>query len=402
MERKEFLWSDNWWIEDDKAYFCAGKISALFCMDMKNHQCELLDWIPECNWGEYRVYSYCIKYGDVIFCLPHRGNAVWGYDMITKSWKKTELIHKNNLITCMNFDMHNSKKVWMVEINQGKIYEFDLEKKAVGNSYAVERHESECIGQYVFIENTLYCTSGRRISRINIFNSDSYAYEVPGVKADLYNICYDGHNFWLSGYYKEIYVWNSEQGTIKVIDKFPERFGVYLFEKDKFPLTDCGSLNSGIVPFFIDAISLGKYVWFIPFQSNEILYIDKETYEIHILEAEDEQETEGSLDDHVMMHKYLVEYIRGNRYIGLYSLKNHNIFEIDAVELSVKNVDYSFSERTLQILAGEFYKEKKILYESSQRDKNIFSILLRSNCRTMGELMENVGSKIHHALKYNI
>lgn len=402
MKKKDFLWSDNWWIEDDKAYFCAGEISALFCMDMKNQQCELLDWIPECNWREYRTYSYCIKYENVIFCLPHRGKAVWSYDIIAKLWKKTELEHKSNLITCMNFDMHNNKQIWLAEIDQGKIYEFDLEKESIGNSYKNEQYENGSIGQYVFKENTLYCTSGRRIWSINIFNLESYVFEVPGVKANLYNICYDGHNFWLSGYYKEIYVWNAEQGTIKVIDKFPEQFGVYLFEEDKFPLTDCGSLNSGRDPFFIDAISLGKYVWFIPFQSNEILYVDKVTYEVHILDVEEEQETENSLHDHVMMHKYLVQYTRGNRYIGLYSLKNHNIFEIDTVELSVKNMDCSFSYRTLEILASAFYRENKLLYEGNERDKKIFSILLKSKRKKKEELVENVGSKIYHALKYNI
>lgn len=72
MQDKEFPWSDNWWIEKSKALFCGGNIGALFCVDMNNEQCEFVMQIPECDIVNFRLFSYCIKYKNIIFCLPNQ------------------------------------------------------------------------------------------------------------------------------------------------------------------------------------------------------------------------------------------------------------------------------------------------------------------------------------------
>ena len=64
-----FPWSDNWWIEGDRAWFCGGEINALFCVDMNNGQCELVARIPECAIVDFRLNSYCMKYKDIILPL---------------------------------------------------------------------------------------------------------------------------------------------------------------------------------------------------------------------------------------------------------------------------------------------------------------------------------------------
>ena len=89
------------------------------------------------------------------------------------------------------------------------------------------------------------------------------------------------------------------------------------------------------------SIAIGKYVWFIPDRSNDIIFIDKETYKVFMLELEEEQETKESIDNHLMDFKFLLQYIRENRYIGIYSLKNRIVFEIDTIDLCVKRTDYT-------------------------------------------------------------
>lgn len=81
-----FPWSDNWWIEGNKAWFCGGDICALFCVNMENGQCEFVVRIPECDIDEFRLYSFCMKYKDTVFCLPSIRKFIWVMQVSSIKW----------------------------------------------------------------------------------------------------------------------------------------------------------------------------------------------------------------------------------------------------------------------------------------------------------------------------
>ena len=77
----EFIWSDNWCIADDKAWFVTGEQDILFCLDRKTKNTILAKEIPERN-NSFRLHPKCIKYGEMIFCLPDMGENIWCYNIV--------------------------------------------------------------------------------------------------------------------------------------------------------------------------------------------------------------------------------------------------------------------------------------------------------------------------------
>ena len=398
MRDMNFPWSDNWWIEGEKAWFCAGEISALFCVDLNSGRCDLVDWILGHNITDFRQHSYCIKRNDIVFCIPNIGKDVWYYDVKGLDWGRIEVEHENQFVMCIAAYSKKKNRIWLLEDEKERIFEVDLKTKKVENMYLLPDGENKTSNEYILVEDELYCVRGYKLYCIN--GNDLRIYEISGVKTELCTICYDNGNFWLSGYSKEIYVWNPNQGIIKVITEFPQQFGFYHFKKGEIPVIDCDSLICDDDAFYISSIPLGKYIWYIPFRSDEIVYIDKNTYEVHLLDIEDEQETKESIENHIMPHKYLVQSIREDRYIGIYSLKNGWVFEVDTVELCVRKRDYKLTGQAILSIAkaDKSYYGQRVFQEQRKKDSILFSALLDINSEEQKDVFQNIGELIYRTL----
>ncbi len=392
-----FPWSDNWWIDGDKAWFCGGEIVALFCVDLKKKQCELVARIPESNIIDFRVYSYCIKYKNIIFCMPSMGNCIWCYATQEKKWGKIEIGNKYPLSICMLSYKKNSSRVYLQD-KAGQMFELNLEKKEIKKIYQHEKKSDE-IGKYVLVDSKLYHAMDNRIYCTNINNTiDTIRYEISDIKGEIFTICYDGFNFWLSGHSKEIFIWNPQGGIVQVITDFPKEFGFYHFRVGEIPYLDCVSSFNTEASFFEDSIVLGKYIWFIPCRSDDIIYVDKETYEVFLLEIEEERETKESIEKHLMDFKYLIEYVREDRYIGLYSCKRRLMFEIDAVELCVKNRNYYLNNESFLSITKEIvdYDSRKIFRENRAIERKLYSALLKEKGKKEESTFHNIGNSIYY------
>ena len=395
-----FPMSDNWWIERDKAYFCGTRLSALFCVDMESLQCELVAWLPESDTVDFFVHPYCIKYKESIICLPGTGKEIWNYDIRKAAWEKTEIDNEGQLILSMASYRQTDGRIWLLEYDTGKILQVDLDERIVEKEYHLPRDGKEIYyGEYVLVHNKLYTTVGNRVYCIDTKSEDITIYEIPDVKAGLYTICYDGANFWLGGYCKEIYIWNPKQGLVKALTEFPERFGVYHFPGAPDIDYNVFSHTTEENPFFGYSLFLGKHIWLLPTQSNGVLYIDKETYEIRFLEIEDEQETQESLERDYA-NKFLFEYIREDRYIGIYSILNERVFEIDTVALCVNHREYELGGKTILTLGETFeqYDGRKVFGEKAGQEQIYFNALLKANNVADNTTIQNIGEQIYHTL----
>ena len=410
--------SDNWWVEGDKAYFCGIVLNAVFCVDMISQKCDLIAWMPESNIMNFRQNPYCIKRGDQIFCLPGTGQCVWCYDMQQRVWEKIEISHDEQLYFYnKTFYRDANGVIWLSEYETGKVLQINLEKKALEKIHYFPtrcRHIFDVYGEYIFIQNRLYCIVENTIKCIDLDNDELITYKIPEAKANLFTICYDGTNFWLSGYCKEIYVWNPEKGMIKVITDFPKQFGFYHFRtKDEYLDIDCNSYYKVDDPFFYESVILGKYIWFISSQSSSILYIDRETYKVNLIDIKEEQETIDSIKREFAC-KYLFEYIRAERYIGIYSTKNQWIFEIDTVELCVKKKNYQLSNGAVtkimkaieddnfqRILEEDIRKHNQriILREGKDRERILYAELIKRSVERDTKDSLGIGELIYSTLE---
>lgn len=395
-----FPMSSNWWIEKDKAYFCGTRLSALLCVDMNNLQCELMAWLPESDMVDFFVHPYCIKYKDSIICLPGTGKQIWSYDIKKEVWEKTEIDNEGQLIISMESYSQTDNRIWLLEYDTGKILQVNLDTKTVEKKYYLPYGEKKIYyGEYVVVHNKLYTVVENRVCCIDVDNADIVIYEISDVKAGLYTICYDGANFWLGGYYKEVYIWNPEQGIVKVLTEFPKQFGIYYFHG--MPDIDCTTASRAIEdsPFFEYSVVLGKHIWFLPTQSNGIIYIDKETYEIHFLEIEEERETKESLERDYAS-KFLFEYIREDRYLGIYSILNERVFEIDTVALCINYREYELGGKTILTLGETFgqYDGSRIFREKAGKEQIYFNALVKVSSEADKKTIQNIGERIYHAL----
>lgn len=396
----DFMLSDNWWIEGEKAWFCAGKINALFCVDLNSQQCKFVAQIPVEHVKAPAVYSYCIKYGEIVFCLPSFGIYIWCYDLKRNDWDRIEIENEYQTLMCLLTCTQNDNQVWFLNAG-GNIFGVNFQSRIVEQTYHIPPYKNEINGEYILQQNKLYCVSEKKIYCIDISTSNIITYDVDGVKTGLLTICYDGTNFWLSGLQKEIYVWNPERGVVKEITEFPKQLGIYKFDSDASFLIDydLDSNNAEEVLLYTTSIPLGRYIWYIPWQANYIVYIDRENFEVSLLEVEEEQETKESLNREITA-KYALEYIRENRYIGLYSYKNHGIFEIDTIELDVKRKHYRLCSDAIlpiaQILNG--CAGKGLFSESREYERLFYRESIQSNSVGTRKQFQNIGSSIYRTL----
>jgi len=373
MQNGFFPWSDNWWIEEDKAWFCSGVIGALFCVNLNTMECELVDRVPECDLLNFRQYSYCAKWKDIVYCLPEANKCIWCYAIPDKTWKKIEMQDIGPILIYMCGQKAGLDSIWLMGYDSRRVLKLNMRKAMIEKEYILPRYENQYLGQYVLVGMKWYCINGKKIDCIDFESDDINTYELGDVKAELYTICYDGTNFWISSYCKEIYVWNPDQGIIQVLDRFPENLGICNYNSDGVMGVDDSSFISIQNPFFTQSISLGKYIWFIPYTASEIIYIDKVSYEVFSLEIGEEITVRGTYEKpYAMLGEYLVEYIREDRYIGLYSTKCRAVLEIDVVGLEIKMREYRLTERTLAYMAEEYHKERGILFEGGGWSSRVY------------------------------
>lgn len=203
----------------------------------------------------------------------------------------------------------------------------------------------------------------------------SAVYDISGVNGGFHSICFDGIDFWLSGYRKEVYVWNKESNTLKTIANFPQQFGIYNFDGQGKELLDCVSYEYD-TPTFIDSVAIGQYIWFIPFKTNKIVCVDKDTQEIKFFEIDDEEDTEVSLKENYLHHKYLLQCVIEDRYLVLYSIKNNCILEIDTSEGKVEKKTYLYSDKFIENISNIYDKCGMICHENNELERLIFERML--------------------------
>lgn len=384
------IFSSSWWIDGEEAYFFTVGMETLFRVDLKTCQCEFLAIIPKSSMIKCEFDSYCRKYKDKIYYFPCKQGKICCYDLKKSTWEEVVIGYEGSLMICMESGRKEDDTIWLLEMEGERIFQVNLENAKIDREYIVPQHTNMVNGRYVLVHNELYYINGSRICCIDIEHHTSVKYNIEGIDFQLFTICYDGQNFWISGECEIIYIWNPVQGVVKTIKNILSGHTLLDFEK---------KMVAPEVPLFGYSIFLGEYVWFIPLQINApIIYIHKNDCVVHILEIAEEKETEKTLNDRGHAYKYEVKYVYKKRYIGVYSVKNQNIFEIDTENMQVKEKKYVFNDETQYMAADAYFSEEKILIEDAGKDQSIFEILLREGMKDIKTNFINRGKDIYTAL----
>lgn len=402
----DLLWGDSWHIEENEAWFVPGDCNELFHADLMANEMELLATLPKSQIYHARTNQNCLKCGNDIYCMPDRGESIWVYRLDKAEFYEIE-IRNNRGVRLGIYDFwHYDKKIYAVSIGLKQLIEISSKDRKIQGYYNLCQNSDEQIAGSILVGTKIYSVSAvsSNIYQFDIKTKERREFIVPGIKSGLQTICYDGQEFWLSGFRKEIYVWNIEQNTVRILDNFPQEFGGYDVDESGNVSFDFESVIYNY-PAFTHSLMIGQAVWFIPYMSTEILYADKITGELNVFKIEQETETKESLAEpsRRMPQKYYLEYVREERYIGLYSLKNKSYFEIDAFEKSVSYKSYSLSENSLRTIAKLYIPQNGVYYqENNVLDRDVFWLCIEAdNCEAITNPClrhENVGAKIYQSI----
>jgi hypothetical protein len=364
-EKKLFdnrIWSDRWCIEDGHVWFMGGEMNILFQKEEDCDDVEIVSVVPCDNIFMFRQNPICIKNGDVIYSLPDNGEAVWIYHITNDYWSRILIENPKGVrLSCGKAWVVN-KRIYIVSIGLRQIIEIDTENEEIVNYHNIS-NSNQKVSDSVLIDNYIYVIdTSLTIYKFDCVSKEIYKYELSQQDEEINRICYDGEKFWTCGYSRKIYVWN-EDSKVEIIDSFPDSFGIYNFDGGYSELINYNFISSD-TPLFISNVSVGEYIWFIPFKTNEILYADKKSMQIKIFHVENEMQDKENLKIQLLHHKYLLEYVKEDRYIGLYSLKNRWIIEIDSLELKYRIIKHK--------LNGESSKKiNSLIIEKIRQNHNI-------------------------------
>lgn len=373
-QENEFFWGDKWGMENSTAWFVSGKFNALFSIDMTTDRFKMVSILPD-GLNLFRQNSNCIKCENTIFCMPDKGDCIWCYDLLTAEFKKIEIINSTSFGVGIGDFWRCGGMLWAVSGGLKQILEIDIKKKKVIGYYNITDQEDEKLAKSTKDGNCIYITSASK-GRVYIFDIEKKEVKVKELfvaKNGLHTISIDGEKVWLSGNKKEAYIWKQNKNEIKLLNDFPLNFGIYNFDGKEQLFLDCETTEYNTFTF-LESINAGNYIWFIPFQTNQILYVDKNTDEINVFEIEDEEEDEKTIKNREMNCKYVLQYVYEDRYIGLYSLKNEVVFEIDAKTLKMQKrfltIDTDSLDKNFRgwVFKESFGAERKLYEKLIERD----------------------------------
>ncbi len=396
-----FVWSDNWCIEDNKAWFIDGMQNILFCLDLDTHVCERAIEIPDKNPKKFRLTPICVKCGSDIVCMPGFGNSIWIYNL--DCCRFTEInIDNLDKFQCFFDCWVYGDKVFAIARLTNKMLEINVRQRKIENYHII--CENDLIAASVRVDDSIYCVSERsgKVYRLDLSTYHVETYFITGIGKKLASICFDGKQFWLSGYCKEIYIWNKEENRITKLDEFPEAFGVYNYRGNSDDVIDYKAVEYEY-PAFLNLIAVGEYIWCIPFETNKIIYVDKHTNEIKVLEIDDGIDTNErilAIYRHCPGHKYLLEYVKDNRYLGVFSLEHDRVLEIDAKKLTYEWHDYYIGDRCMRQCAEI---KMNMFCEYELLDRKVYNSILHTNKCNISDIHKSCfGAKIYEELSTNI
>lgn len=381
-----FIWSDGWWLEGNKAWFIDGMTNTLFCVDMNIGKCEKVVCIPDEGEGTYRLNSYCAKCGRDIYCIPGSGQSIWIYNLDDEIFTEVNLKNLPERYPPGGMYWVLDDKIFIVVDNWNRIIEVNTDRGLISDYYII--CENDSVYCSVLADDSIFALSSKlgRIYQFDILTKKVTAHLLPGIKKRLARIGFDGERFWLSGYEKEVYVWDRENDNLTTIN-FSGIYKVDCTDQETERTVD--NYGSSV---FNRIIAVGEYIWFIPIQERKIMYANKQTTKLSVLKIYEEDQMNAAVSRVQYIGNYILEYVRDDRYIGLFSAKSRRVLEIDTKELIYQWKEYYFSEQYLQ----QYCKKCKGIYYEGRDPLCVPAYHMESQEEVFEESsIDNIGMAIH-------
>lgn len=381
-----FLWTDSIWLEDTKGWFVLGGYNALFEIDFEKKEYYMLDKLPTERIRGFRLNPRCVKFGQYLYCLPDFESAICVYDFERKKWIKIDISNLDNQRLAVVYLGVFETRLLIFSYGLQTLFWLDTKNNSLQVVVNLLDATDQRITHIIQEGQRVYGVSNHGVIAYDLRTLDVYLYRIKNMPEELTRICFDNEKFWFAGKRREIYVWKRGNDFVDVISDFPENFGIYCEKESGEILVDTVK-EEYKVSAFLELMCIKDKIWCIPFQTNEILCMNRDMDSITSFIIEEEAVTsEGLWKKYSLNHKYLCVYVKENRYIGLYSLKNDSILQIDTDENSYEYINFKYNSTMTYIDSPLFESGDKV-------SEWIFERGIQNSLKEVKE-KENIGKKI--------
>lgn len=334
-EISEFCFS---YVENDKCWIISDNYNLLIQIDINDNMVEKIIKIPGNRFKIARPYWKHTKIDNKIIMLPCNQDMLSIYNIQNQKFNQIKL--DKHLINSFMSCIQDGNLLYLIDATYIFVFNPKLEKIIntikIPYSKKIVSNVLGCHNGHIFItlldENLIidFSIYNLQFSYINIES------KTEGVLAGIQ----DNNYLWLAGKNGNILKWNMINKECILFTEFPKEFETFDYNCDGsfIPLTS--GWQKGIAnKYWLDSFKIDNKIWFIPFLSNGLIYIDIKDNHIYSYVFDKEEETEGSMRTHSCA-KFMFLGIAENRYIKIYSIKRNLIYCIDIT-------DYKYEEYRL-------------------------------------------------------
>lgn len=276
-------YKENYWnicmfdaTEDtDRLWFWEWNRSALFEVDKHTG---IINRISKYEAGTERtpLYSRVVKFGNKIFCIPHRVNNIAIYDLENKEYRKIDIkgdTRWKERQYDISFYAVETYQHWMFLIGYrcSTVIKVDMDKEQIVDHVELYRGIEKNTNTLYFSKQTVIVDGKLYIPALEdnwifVVDIETMKYErqiINGVATGFSGICYDGEVFWIALKKGELLIqWNQKDNSSKSLS-------LHLEGRE---------LNANIE--FSELIMNGDTLWLFPFHSNDVVLFKADTGEV--------------------------------------------------------------------------------------------------------------------------
>lgn len=328
-----YLPNDGMYLEEGIAWFVGSQDNIIYCMDISTMQVTPIASLPNNSPNMFRLNPKCIKYDNIIICLPDRGKKIYIYNIENKTFEEVSVKNPSDVRISIFDTWIDEKILWCISYGMNQILELNLETLNIDGYYKIFDTNDDMVGYSSSkVGNIIHCTS-RTSSIVAAFDTISKEiryYKLSINDNGLNTIVFDGKDFWLSGYLGQLYCWNKEKNIVNTLNNLPHSF-----------IENCGPDKR---PLFYKSLIINENILFIPWtfpedNYNPIINVNKKNMNISTLQVESDSK-KGNL--------ITIEYVRENRYLVINHLMSSGLEELDLKgESSIIKSDMHISEEKM-------------------------------------------------------
>ncbi len=375
------LWSLEYFLEKDRAWFMDFHTNNLYMWDLESGELSWIDCFPSDELC-FKSHPICAKWQNKVFVFPDFGENVWVYHMTEKNFSKILIGKRRANRYGSSSPFVQGEDIWF-PVLEARILHINARTHQC-EWFQIDRAAKDCIcNETVYKNGHMYLASAQD-SILYIFDMEGHSCEsycIEELDGGIAAVCDAGKDIWLSDCTGKIACWDIALRQITRTTVLP--FHSLLTSGPKMD-----------VPFLQSRYVKGR-VCYIPAHTNplrlqEAVLFDPLCLSVQTMPVISPKDVE---DNYI-----LVEFTTDDGKIGIWTKKNNSILLLDIGNGQMAEKKQMRSKKDLALL---WMRSHPVGTERSDWNLSTFLDLIKDDrlqFKKEEHLKEDAGTKIHRAI----